>query len=65
VTRVLGYQTFADPDTGGRELLVRHELGRFVIENTLPCERALEDGRLFTNGRSFFVAHRGRLREVR
>jgi len=65
VTRVLGYQVFADPDTGGRELLVRHEHGRFVVEASVPCERAIEDGRLLTNGHTFFIAHRGRLREVR
>ena len=65
MTRVLGYQTFADPETGGRELLVRHERGRFLVENSVPCERAIDDGRLFTNGQNFFIAHRGRVREVR
>jgi len=65
VTRVLGYQTFPDPDGGSAELLVRHERGRFVVERSIPCDRAIPEGRLYTDGHAFFVAYRGRYREVR
>ncbi len=65
MTRVLGFQTFPDPDGGNAEMLVRHECGRFVVENSVPCERAIPEGRLFTDGHTFFVAYRGRMREVR
>lgn len=62
--QVLGYQAFRDLSTGIDELLVFVPGGRFVVESCLPCERAIDDGRLYTDGVSFYLWHRERFRKV-
>ena len=63
-SRVLGYRAWEAPETGVDDLLIFHETGRLTLEGGLPAARALDQGRLYTDGAGFYLERKGRYRAL-